>query len=167
VPTLLLLCLLACSRHEPTQPAGLAGLAFGDPPGAGLVPVPAVLPDALAGDLAYFTRTGPAAPFRGVALADPVFGFYRGRLFSVLVRLADPAAAPGLHRDLTAAFGATLCRDRARGRSCLWRLAEVDLVLEQGDDQPVRLLARQRGLAGPVQAWRGQQPLLERNPGQP
>jgi hypothetical protein len=155
-------CLLpACSRPDASPPRGLAGLAFGDPPGRDLTPAPAGLPSGLAGILAYYTRPGPTAPFRGVALTDPVFAFARGRLFSVAAALADPAEAPRLRRELEAGFGPPLCRDRKGSVSCLWRLAEVDVALESGGQAPVRLLVRHRALAGEVLSWRDQEVPLE------
>lgn len=147
-------CLVACSRPAGEPPRGLAGLAFGAAPTPDLVSVPVVLPAALAGILRYCTRPGPAAPFWGAAVSDPVFGFYREQLFSVRARLADPAAAPGLARRLTAAFGPPLCRERAGRRFCLWQPADVDVSLEQDGETSAWLLVRHRGLAAPVLSWR-------------
>lgn len=160
---LAILCLAACS-HPAAEPAptGLAGLRLGDPPPAGLVAAPVVLPSELAGDLAYFTRPGRTESFRGAGLADPVYGFYRQRLFSVAADLTDAAEAPRLRRELEAAYGAPFCRETAGGRSCLWRRGDIELVLAIPAESPPRLLLRSTGLAGELLHWREQSMPLER-----
>jgi len=159
---LLFVCLTACSRPAaaPT-PSGLAGLRLGDPPGEGLAPVPVVLPSALAGALAYFTRPGQTEPFHGVALADPVYAFYRNRLFSVSADLVEPAAASRLRRDLETGYGPPFCRETAAGSSCLWRLDAVDLVLSREAQGKARFMLRSNRLAAEVLRWRDQGVPLE------
>lgn len=164
---LALLGLLACSRPAPEPPRGLAGLEFGQTPTAALVPVPAVLPSGLKDILAYYRRTGPTTPFLGVGLADPVYAFAKGRLFSVSATVDEPDGASRLRRALAAGFGPPLCRRREDRESCLWRLSAVDVVLEAGGQAPARCLVRHRELAAPVQAFRGQDVPLADGPAQP
>lgn len=153
---LTVLGLMACSRPETVPPRGLAGLDFGEPPAPDMTRVAAVLPSGLAEVLAYYRRVGPTVLFFGVALADPVYAFANGRLFSVSATVPEPDGATRLHRALATGFGPPLCRRREERQSCLWRLAVVDVVLETGGGAPSRCLVRHRELAAPVQAFRGQ-----------
>ena len=130
-------------------------------------PVQAVLPSGLADILAYYRRPGPTTPFYGVALADPIYAFARNRLFSVSATVSEPDGATRLHRELTTGFGSPLCRRQGGRESCLWRLPDVDVILETGDEGPARCLVRHRALAQPVQAFRGQGVPLETVPVQP
>uniref|UniRef100_I2PZV6 Lipoprotein n=1 Tax=Desulfovibrio sp. U5L TaxID=596152 RepID=I2PZV6_9BACT len=150
----LVAAMAACSRPvEP--PRGAAGLAFGDPPPAGLVAVAVPLPDGVAGRLRFFTRPGPTETFFGIALAEPVLAFFEERFFSLSAALADPAAGPGLRERLTRAYGPGYCRHAAELAVCLWRAADVDMVLETPADGAPRFMVRHRPLAGLVAAAAG------------
>jgi len=154
--------LAACSHAADTSaPSRLAGMRLGDPPSAGLTPVNVPLPAQLAGKLAYFTRPGRTEPFHGVALTDPIYAFYGQRLFAVSADLAEADAVGRLHRDLEAGFGPPLCQETATGRSCLWRLGAVDLVLTRTPAGKARLLLRSTRLAEDVRLWREQAVPLE------
>lgn len=161
----LCVCLAACRDASEPPPAGLAGLEFGDPPAPGLTPLRVPLPAALAGDLAYWRRSGPAGAFLGVPLVDPIFAFWRGRLFSVAVNLADPDGVARLGRALEAAYGPALGTVTRAGGSRLWRLRGVDLALEQGREGHARFLVRSRALAEELAQWRAQALPLEREAG--
>ncbi|EHJ47105.1 hypothetical protein DFW101_1094 [Solidesulfovibrio carbinoliphilus subsp. oakridgensis] len=150
----LVAAMAACSRPvEP--PPGAAGLAFGDPPPAGLVAVAVPLPDDVAGRLRFFTRPDQTETFLGIALAEPVLAFFEERFFSLSAALADPADGPGLRERLTRAYGPGYCRDTAKLAVCLWRTADVDMVLETPADGASRFMVRHRSLAGLVAAATG------------
>lgn len=149
-----LLCLIACSR-APEPPRGLAGLAFGDPPPAGVTPAAVPLPSELADSLAFFTRPGHVEACRGIVLTAPVLAFYQGRFFSVSADLADAAAATRARENLTRDFGPAYCRDSAGVSVCLWRLGDVDAVLESAGTGPVRFMLRYRPVADLLAATKG------------
>jgi hypothetical protein len=98
-------------------------------------------------------------------LADPIFAFWRGKLFSVAVFPAGPDGAVRLGRALEAAYGPALATGPVAGLSRLWRLEGVDLVLEQGGDGRARFLVRSRALAAELARWREQAVPLERDAG--
>ena len=155
--------LLACSRSPEPPPTGLAGLAFGDSPGPGLVAVRVPLPAELGDILAYRTRPGPAGAFHGQALAEPVFAFLRDRLFAVAALLADPAGEGALVRELEVAYGPPLVRRGPGGLSRLWRLDGVDLILDHDAAGLSRVMVRSRDLARELAGWRDQELPLERD----
>jgi len=62
---------------------------------------------------------------------------------------------------LEAGFGPPLCQETATGRSCLWRLGAVDLVLTRTPAGKARLLLRSTRLAEDVRLWREQAVPLE------
>jgi hypothetical protein len=148
-----LLCLIACSR-APEPPRGLAGLAFGDPPPAGVTPAAVPLPSELADALAFFIRPGHVEACSGIVLTAPVLAFYQGRFFSVSADLADAAAATSARENLTRDFGPAYCRDSAGVSVCLWRLGDVDAVLESAGG-PVRFMLRYRPVAELLAATKG------------
>lgn len=152
--TACLLCLVACSR-APEPPRGLAGLAFGDPPPADVTSVAVPLPSELAGSLAFYTRPGRVATLFGVALSEPVLAFYKGRFFSVSTDLADATAVTRMRETLTRDFGPAYCRDTAGVSVCLWRLGDVDAVLESAPGGLVRFMLRYRPVAELVAATKG------------
>lgn len=142
----LLIALVACSRPaEP--PRGAAGLAFGDPPPTGLAAVAVPLPDGVADRLRFYTRPGRPETFCGIALAEPVLAFFDDRFFSLSAALADPADGQGLRDRLTRAYGPGYCRTAAELAVCLWRSADVDMVLETPAEGPPRFMVRHRPLA--------------------
>lgn len=137
-----LLLLLACSRPA-EAPRRLFGLAFGDPPTAGLVRQDVPLPAELSDSLAYFAAPGQReSGWAGLVLTDPILAFYQGRLFSIDAALADPAAAPGLRARLARDFGPPLCRDTGNRAVCLWTAGDTELVLESAGKGPGRLMVR-------------------------
>ncbi len=153
--------LVACARSPEPPPAGFAGLSFGAPEPPGLTPVPTVLPREWADSLAFFNRPGRNESFRGVPLAEPVYAFYQGRFFSVSAALADPADLPRLRQVLEAAYGAPVCGS-GKDAACLWRLADVDVVVEGRPKSAARFMLRYRPIADRMAAKRGQEAPLER-----
>lgn len=123
------------------------GLAFGDAPPADCLAVPVPLPDGVAGALKFYTRPGWDEAFLGVRLAEPVLAFYQERFFSVSAALPGPADGPGLRERLTRAYGPPYCRDSAKLAVCLWRIADVDAVLEVPAEGAWRFMLRHRPLA--------------------
>jgi len=158
----------ACSRPaEP--PRGALGLVFGDAPSADLAAVPVPLPDGVAGALKFYTRPGWDEAFLGVRLTEPVLAFYQGRFFSVSAALPGSDDGPGLRERLTRAYGPPYCRDTAELAVCLWRIADVDAVVEVPSNGPWRFMLRHRPLAELVAAAAGpgQATGLENTPERP
>jgi len=151
----------ACSREPTPAPDTLAGMRLGDAPQAGLVALHIPLPSELRGSLVYFTAPERRATFENVALAKPVYAFYRNRLISVMTELANPADAPRLRQTLEAGYGPPLCRQTPAGDSCLWRIRETELVLATFADGQARFLVRSSRLAADVLRWRDQAVPLE------
>ncbi|HML55411.1 MAG TPA: hypothetical protein PKC79_15055, partial [Solidesulfovibrio magneticus] len=118
-----LLCAGCSGAGEPAGPSGppgrYFGLAFGDPPGPGLVRLTVPLPSSLAESLAFYAAPGQGdAPF-GAALTQATLAFWQGRLFSVEAALAAPADAPTLAARLTRDLGPPHCREAAaRSANC-------------------------------------------------
>lgn len=94
--------------------------------------------------------------FLGVALSRPVLAFYRGRLFSIAAELTQGGQeGETLRTRLIKAYGPPYCRDGGKLAVCLWRVGEVDIVLETPETGMIQVMMRHRPTAGQVAAATG------------
>lgn len=143
--------LFACAG-APEPPRGLPGLPFGSPPPAGLHLLAVPLPGELAGILEFHRLPGQVEFLPGLALAEPVLAFYKGRFFSVSAELPDTGTTALARKNLDRILGQPYCRDLAGATVSLWRRGDVDAVLETPDSGPARLMVRYRPVADELPA---------------